>query len=256
MKGYVMDKKKIFIAHISEEKEIALLVKTLIDNAFLNMLEVFIFSDENSIGLGEKWLEQITNALSTCNIELILCSPKSIIQPWINFEAGSGWIRKIPVIPLCHSGLIPSNLPLPLNLLQAATLSEVSNLKILLPVLANTIGSKIPEYDFLNFIKEVKEFEMKYTFWDECNKNFKKLNQINNQIIQALRTGQTIIINLTELEINFINELMKFFTPNELISFQRIGNTKFMSNGIYYDYQLIPLNKINNILTDKNFNLK
>lgn len=99
-----MDKPVVFISHITEEKEMAMELKKLIEESFLGMLDVFVSSDENSISSGSKWLDNITSALSSCAIELILCSPNSVKRPWINFEAGAGWVRDIPVIPLCHSG--------------------------------------------------------------------------------------------------------------------------------------------------------
>ena len=138
----MMEKPIVFISHITEEKEMALELKQLIEESFLGMLSVFVSSDENSISSGSRWLDNITSALGSCAIELILCSPKSVKRPWINFEAGAGWVREIPVIPLCHSGMEPSSLPVPLNLLQAAKISEMPNLKLIFPVLASAIGAK------------------------------------------------------------------------------------------------------------------
>ncbi|PWW84198.1 hypothetical protein CYK95_04780 [Clostridium perfringens] len=100
-----MNKPIVFISHITEEKELAYKVKELIEESFLEMMEVFVSSDGESITAGDRWLDNITNSLTSCVIELILCSSESIKRPWINFEAGAGWIRKIPVIPLCHSGM-------------------------------------------------------------------------------------------------------------------------------------------------------
>jgi len=80
-------------------------------------------------------------------------------KPWVNFEAEARWVRDIPVIPLCHSGIQQSNLPMPLNLLQAANLNSVSGLKLLLPLLAKFIDSNAPNYDFTDFVDTVKAFE-------------------------------------------------------------------------------------------------
>lgn len=101
----MMEKPIVFISHITEEKEMALELKSLIEESFLGMISVFVSSDENSISSGSKWLDNITSALGNCAIELILCSPNSVKRQWINFEAGAGWVREIPVIPLCHSGM-------------------------------------------------------------------------------------------------------------------------------------------------------
>jgi len=53
----------------------------------------------------------------------------------------------------------PSKLPIPLNLLQAINLSEVSGLKLLIPVLSKAINSNEPKIDFNDFIKDVSLFE-------------------------------------------------------------------------------------------------
>ncbi len=203
-------KNLVFISHIYEEKDIALLVKVFIEEAFLGLIDVFISSDKDSISLGQKWLNSITDSLKNCSIEIILCSPESIKRPWINFEAGAGWIRDIPVIPLCHSGIEPSNLPLPLNLLQAAKANEISSLNMLLPVLAQAIGSKDPTYDFTDFVKKVKDFEAQYTFWAQCNKIFHDIHQFNNQIIPALKSNKNINISLTDFDIRFFESFSPF----------------------------------------------
>lgn len=49
-----MDKKIVFISHITEEKELAVKTKELIEESFLGMIEVFVSSDEHSISLGQK----------------------------------------------------------------------------------------------------------------------------------------------------------------------------------------------------------
>ncbi len=154
-----MQKPLVFISHITEEKEIAQALKRVVESTFLNMIDVFVSSDPTSIGLGRKWLEEITHALKTCAVEIILASPESVKRPWINFEGGSGWIRDIPVIPLCHSGMTPAKLPAPLGSLQAATATEESQLKLIFPVLAGAIGCSLPEVDFSDFIAAVTEFE-------------------------------------------------------------------------------------------------
>jgi hypothetical protein len=93
----------VFMSHITEEKEIAQALKKLVEKSFLNMIDVFVSSDPTSVELGQKWLDEISFHLTTCAVEIILASPKSVLRPWINFEAGSGWVRDIAVIPLCRA---------------------------------------------------------------------------------------------------------------------------------------------------------
>ena len=56
-------------------------------------------------------MDSISKGLKDCAASFLLCSPASVQQPWIWFEAGAGWIRDIDVVPLCHSGMTPDRLP-------------------------------------------------------------------------------------------------------------------------------------------------
>lgn len=156
-----MEKYEIFISHLSEEQEVAISFKELIESVFLGMVEVFVSSDDSSNPMGGRWLDQITKSLKTCSIEIIFCSPQSIVRPWINFESGAGWVRDIPVIPICHAGLSKKDLQLPLSLLQAANASSEKDLDNVIKRISNKLGSKVPEVDFSKFISIVKNYDKK-----------------------------------------------------------------------------------------------
>jgi len=106
---------KIFISHISEEKNLAIIFKEWIETTFLGQLSVFVSSDPESIPAGNKWLEDITSALQESKLLIILYSPLSKNRPWINFDTGCGWIKNIPIIPICHSGLKPNQIGQPIS---------------------------------------------------------------------------------------------------------------------------------------------
>jgi hypothetical protein len=46
-----------------------------------------------------------------------------VTRPWVNFEAGCAWLKKIPVVPVCHSGQRLEQLPSPLFLFQGLDMS-------------------------------------------------------------------------------------------------------------------------------------
>jgi len=117
-----MSKPTIFISHITQEKEIACVIKSFIEEKFLGIVDVFVSSHEESLKLGDDWMSTIKNSMIDCTMIIVICSPISITRPWINFESGAGWIKGTPVIPLCHSGLSPGKLPVPLNSFQASVL--------------------------------------------------------------------------------------------------------------------------------------
>jgi hypothetical protein len=156
-----MNKPTIFISHIAEEKEIAITLKNFITNKFLSFVNVFVSSDEESIQLGNDWLSIIKHSMLESSITIVICSPISIFRPWINFEAGAGWMKDNPVIPFCHSGLIPGNLPLPLKSFQGGQLNQEEDLKKLFKIIANKIDSDIPEIEDSDFISSVMAFETK-----------------------------------------------------------------------------------------------
>jgi hypothetical protein len=250
-----MGKAIVFISHICEEREIAVAFRELVASSFPGMIDVFVSSDEHSVAMGQKWLNNITEALQICSVEVILCSPHSVDRPWINFEAGAGWIRDIPVIPLCHSGIEPSTLPLPLNLLQAAKAGEVASLQLIFPVLAQAIGAQVPKVDFSEFVAKVKQFESAYTFWNECNASFTKINEIDAKIIPYLRTNQGVTLNLTETKIGWLEQFTQFLEKQDILKLQRTGFTNMTNNGVFHGCVLIPLSKLQTILADKHFHV-
>lgn len=248
-----MPKSTVFISHITQEKEVAIAFKELIEASFLGMIEVFVSSDDHSISMGQKWLDSITDSLKSCSIEIVLCSPESIKRPWINFEAGAGWIRDIPVIPLCHSGMEPSKLPVPLNLLQAATANQVSSLNLIFPVLAKAIDSKTPKVDFTDFIAKVIDFEERYTYWNECNAAFPKLHAFDASLISELRSGAKVDRLLTETKIGKLEEIVTFLEKNKILSLKRTGSMVMSGAGQFNGCSLVPMEKLDETLNDPHF---
>lgn len=156
-----MNKPKIFISHITEEAELAKLLKEIIDNKFLGTLDVFVSSNDDCIKLGDNWINTIKDSLDNSKLIIVLCSPISISRPWINFEAGAGWLKGIPVIPLCHSGLTPSKLPVPINSLQGGIISNENDIKKLFKKLSEISHTDCPDYKDKDFFEATKHFETK-----------------------------------------------------------------------------------------------
>jgi hypothetical protein len=157
-----MPKPRIFISHISEEAELAKLLKSRLSSDFLGMIDVFVSSDTESVLAGSNWLTSIDTALREAHVEIVLCSPVSVKRPWINFEAGAGWMRGIPIIPLCHSGLVPRSLPMPLAVLQAVAASDTEGIKQVYAVIAKALDSTVPQSSVEEVIAEVVAFEREY----------------------------------------------------------------------------------------------
>ena len=75
-----MSKPTIFISHINEEKEIALILRDFLERKFLKTMNVFASSHEESIKLGDEWFEAIKESLNNSSLSLILCSPPTFEQ--------------------------------------------------------------------------------------------------------------------------------------------------------------------------------
>ena len=107
---------KVFISHISEEAALVSVLKNWIESTFLGQVNVFV--SEYDISSGEQWFQRLGEELTDANAMLVLCSERSISRPWINFEAGAGYVKGIPVIPICYAGVRKDILPAPLLFFQ------------------------------------------------------------------------------------------------------------------------------------------
>ena len=249
----------VFISHIAEEAEVAKALKELIEPHFLGLLDVFVSSDGASIKVGEKWLETVSAALKNCVIQVVVCSPKSVAKPWVNFEAGAAVVREVPVIPLCHSGMTPSQLPIPLSVLQAANLTDVGGMRLVITRLAQSLGASAPKVDLTAFVERIRDFEEQYTFWDQCNSAFGVIAGISPDIIPALRSSLGLDMNLPPQSVAAIERVSRFLRSNELLDFHRLGRFGAMGDretgrgGEYCGCELRKLPKLDATMASPHF---
>jgi hypothetical protein len=157
-----MQKSKIFVSHVSEEAALANIFKTHLSHDFLGLFDIFVSSDLESIAAGDNWLVSLEEALREASVLLVLCSHASLNRPWVNFEVGAGWIKSIPIVPICHSGLNLRELPIPLSLLQGIQANTEDGWKILYTKIAKILDCQVPKKDYSEFVKEVSLFEQDY----------------------------------------------------------------------------------------------
>lgn len=101
---------KVFISHYSLEKKLAeSLSNWLEDN--LKGVEIFCSSRPGEIA-GEKWRDKIIKEAKENELQIALLSPESIVNPWIQFEAGLASAKKKPrIIPTVYGGLKIDDVP-------------------------------------------------------------------------------------------------------------------------------------------------
>jgi hypothetical protein len=156
-----MPKPLIFISHIHQEQEIAILLEKELARIFLEGVEFFVSSDRRSLRGGDDWLREIKRALTEAAIVLALVSPRSVDKTWINFESGAAWLHK-RIIPLCHSGLKPSQLPQPMQSLVGFDLHEPIDLKDLFQLIGDAAGLRSPANDWQVLARSISEVTLKF----------------------------------------------------------------------------------------------
>lgn len=139
---------QIFISHIKEDAAVAARLKLRMTEDFLDQFGVFLSSDTESIAAGENWLSSVSEELRNASFLIVLCSPAAVIRPWVNFEAGAGWIREIPVIPVCFGGLKLLDLPMPLAASQGLELNDAQGLRKLYDRISHNLGVQSPARDY------------------------------------------------------------------------------------------------------------
>lgn len=163
----------VFLSHIHEEKEMALLLKNTIEDEFSGFVEVFVSSDGDSIPAGVNFLKRIEYGLLKCSAALYLISLRSIKRSWISFELGAVWIRslqsvcgdnaEIPSIPLCHTGMTPEKLPPPLSNIDAVLATSSAGLTRVFRSIQTAVGARGRlKTDFDNLALAIQEHEREY----------------------------------------------------------------------------------------------
>jgi hypothetical protein len=155
----------LFISHISEEAEYAALLKEMIQQDFLGLAKCFTSSDIGGIGAGKNWLAAVEHAMAEAKAVIVLCSRASVHRPWVQFEVGAAWMRGVPVVPVCHSGMKLIDLEMPLSLRQGVELPTERGVAELYKGIADVLGMTPPRpTDLQARLDEMKEVEKRLKF--------------------------------------------------------------------------------------------
>ncbi|MBL0330580.1 MAG: toll/interleukin-1 receptor domain-containing protein [Bacteroidetes bacterium] len=193
----------IFLSHIHEETVLAQTIQKAIEDEFSGFVEVFVSSDGKTIPAGANFLKRIEDGLTNCVGAIYLISPISVKRNWINFELGAVWIRnsvsvknggpEIPTIPVCHSGITPGTLPMPLINLSAIQADSSSQLELVLKSIQTAVGGKgALKTDFDALAQNIIAFEKQYTLGDNLVKLFTSISVNNAQINQVIAQCKTM----------------------------------------------------------------
>jgi hypothetical protein len=149
---------KLYISHVSEEALFALLLKDFIESTFLGQVEAVLSCSSADSAEDRKWLQGIDGALDSAKLLLLLCSPRSIQHGWIHFEAGCAWMKNLPVLVVCHSGLKSGELPPPLSVFEGPLdVQEHAFMEELFGTLAATFGiHRLPRLSYETMMAELR----------------------------------------------------------------------------------------------------
>jgi hypothetical protein len=142
-----IDKPVIFISHAATDRPIAEILKSEIDRVFANGVYVFASSVPGIVKPGADWLHDIRENLEKATAVVVLITPVSINRPWIWFEVGAYWSRLQTgsgrIYPLCAPEIDLSDLPEPLNRLQALSLGKADHVKLFFQELCDRFDLEI-----------------------------------------------------------------------------------------------------------------
>ena len=119
---------KLFMSYYSGEESVAEDIAEHLRETFTrDALEVFMASGWESIAPGDQWEDELIGAIGQADALVVLMSVDALGRPWLNFEIGVAWARKIRILLCCHRGLTPAGLPRPYSSLQAVDLNNLSH---------------------------------------------------------------------------------------------------------------------------------
>ncbi len=153
---------------------------------------------------------------------LIFCSPVSVSRPWINFEAGAGWARKIEIVPLCHSGLRPVDLPLPLNLLQGIEANDPLKLVEMFKLVAGKVGCTVPNIDLVPLAERVRDFEHNYIVEVQAATALRAIAKLWPELSNELKRsmGSIAATGIEEWSVDLVRPALLDLQKHKLVDFR------------------------------------
>jgi hypothetical protein len=145
----------VLLCHVREEAQVASVLKEWIESSLDR--DVLVSGEEQDIRLDEQRLAQVDHALNEARVVLLLCSERSIRRPWIGFEAGCAWMKRVPVVAVCHGGCAASDLPPLLASFPAYQADDPASCQALLETLAGHLRkTRVPRIDFDLMVNELR----------------------------------------------------------------------------------------------------
>lgn len=201
----------IFLSYRSVEANFADMLKKHLVKDFIGLVDVFLASDITSVPAGSRWLEEVVQGLKQSKFHIIICSPYSVYRPWINYEAGAARVLGTPIYPLCHNGLEPHQLPVPLSESEGGVLTHPNSLQKLYHRIAEMIGSSVPEVDFQKYADEFGKIEENFKDLKQaCDQGCEENNQQSHSNLETIKNPHVLCVTSPQFrELGFENQLQQ-----------------------------------------------
>jgi len=162
--NHEIKKPTVFISHATSDGEFTNAVVQEIEKVFANGVSVFCTSSPGAIPVGVDWLGDIEGKLEVAQAVIALVTPVSIERPWLWFEIGATWSKgrsgDCRIYPLCAPEINLSDLPPPLDRLQALSMGKAPDLKLLFEALIDQFGfGKISSFRATNITKRIPKYK-------------------------------------------------------------------------------------------------
>ena len=164
MTEHQIKKPTLFISHATSDGEFANAVKQEVEKVFANGINVFCTSSPGAISVGIDWLSDIEQKLGVAQAVIVIITPVSIERPWLWFEIGATWSKgrsgDCKIYPVCAPEIELSNLPSPLDRLQALSMGRAADLKLLFDALISQFGfGKISSFRAANITSRIPKYK-------------------------------------------------------------------------------------------------
>jgi hypothetical protein len=144
----------IFLSHINEETQVASVLKDWLESSLDR--DVHLSGESASVQLDKQRLAEVEKALGAAQVVLLLCSDQSVGRPWISFESGCAWLKRVPVFVACHKGCSPAELSPPLGSFPAFDLTDAASCRSMLETLGKHLKRKrVPRIDCNQMVAEL-----------------------------------------------------------------------------------------------------
>ena len=164
MADHKIKRPSLFISHATSDGVFANAVQREIEKVLANGVDVFCTSSPGSIQAGTDWLSEIEHKLDTTQAVVAIVTPVSIERPWLWFEIGATWSKgrsgECRIYPFCAPEVDLSDLPPPLNRLQALSMGKGQDIRMLFEALIDQFGfGKISSLRTSNISRKIPKYE-------------------------------------------------------------------------------------------------